>query len=106
MMETELVFPPHLIPTLRDLHGEKWAALVDRILALPETAPDFLAFMLTVARLTHCDTCTPMEFRALRGCAYCAPQAIKRFRGSEEDLLQLYARSQRDVQKFLKGAKK
>ncbi len=98
---TDLVFPARVIPLLRDLRGSDWAALVDRVLSLPEQHPDTVAFMLLVARLAHCETCTPVEYRALRGCSYCAVQALKRYRGTDEDLLRLYRQAQEEVQQTI-----
>ena len=33
---TELLFPPHLIPDLKDLRGEVWRELVEHVAALPD----------------------------------------------------------------------
>ena len=33
--KAELLFPAHLISSLRDLRGEEWRALVDRVATLP-----------------------------------------------------------------------
>ena len=35
--KAELLFPPRLIPVLKNLRGPEWAALVDRVMQLPET---------------------------------------------------------------------
>ena len=45
-LRTELLFPPSLIPDLRDLREKKWRELVDYVSPLPETHPDKLAFCL------------------------------------------------------------
>ena len=37
--KAELIFPPRLISSLRDLRGPDWAALVERVAKLPETDP-------------------------------------------------------------------
>ena len=52
--KAELLFPATLIPSLRDLRGEEWRALVDRVAALPETHPDSLAFVLMMIELDGC----------------------------------------------------
>ncbi len=102
---TDLVFPARVIPLLRNLSGPSWAALVERVISLSAEHPQKLAFMLLMARLAHCETCTPTEYRALQGCAYCAVQTLKRFRGTEADLLRLYQQALRDVEAFLEVKK-
>ena len=37
--KAELLFPPRLMPSLRGLRGPDWAALVERVMKLPETEP-------------------------------------------------------------------
>ena len=54
---TELLFPTHLIPDLRNLRGEEWRELVDCIVPLPETHQDKLAFCLMMIRLNACLNC-------------------------------------------------
>jgi len=48
--KAEILFPFPVTPRLRNLRGEKWAELVDRISQLPETDPDALAAVLMKAR--------------------------------------------------------
>ncbi len=99
--DTDLVFPARVIPLLRDLRGPSWEALVARVLTLPEEHPDTVAFMLLMARLAHCETCTPIEYRAQQGCSYCAVQALKRYRGTDEDLLRQYRQAQAEIQQHI-----
>ena len=66
--KAELLFPAHLIPSLRDLRGEEWQALVDRVAALPETHPDSLAFVLMMIELDGCLKCNSNNYKFLRGC--------------------------------------
>ncbi|MBK9095465.1 MAG: hypothetical protein IPM84_22465 [Anaerolineae bacterium] len=42
--KAEIIFPPKLIPHLRDLRGDEWRVLVDRVTPLSEMDPDSLAF--------------------------------------------------------------
>ncbi len=97
----ELMFPPYAIPALRDLRGEEWRQLVERVAALPPTHPDSLAFSLMMIRLDGCLACETDSYRAMRGCTLCAAQTIRRFKGSDSELLQAYKDAHRDVTAFL-----
>jgi hypothetical protein len=99
---SELLFPPYAIPPLRGLRGPEWNDLVNRVAALPETHPDSLAFSLMMMRLDGCLTCETDSYKAMRGCAQCAIQTIRRFKEGDEDLLQLYQEAQTDVNAYLK----
>ena len=96
--DTDLLFPPRVIPTLRDLRGEAWRELVERVIYLEPTHLDRLAFVLLMIRLGGCTSCQSDSFRALRGCTQCAYQTIRRFRGSDDDLITLFNESRKDVQ--------
>jgi hypothetical protein len=86
----DLLFTPQLIATLRDVRGEEWAGLVDRLSTLPETHPDALAFSMMVIQLNSCVTCEMDSYRAQRGCAACARHAVISFKGSDKQLLKLF----------------
>jgi hypothetical protein len=86
----ELMFPPRVIPTLRDLRGPDWRRLVDRVAGLPEEHPESLAFTLMMIRLDGCLECETDSYRAMRGCAMCAMQTLRRYKGSDRDLLTRY----------------
>ena len=101
----ELLFTPHLISKLRDLRGEQWRELIDYLSALPETHPDPLAFSMMMIRLDSCLTCEMDSYRAQRGCAMCARQAVLSFKGTDRQLIQRYQRAKRDITWHLKAAK-
>jgi hypothetical protein len=88
--KAELLFPAHLISSLRDLRGEEWQTLVDRVAALPDTHPDSLAFVLMMIELDGCLRCNSNNYKFLRGCFLCATQTVQSFKGSDEELLALY----------------
>ena len=96
---TELLFPPHLIPDLRDLRGEEWRKLVSHVASLPETHPDTLAFCLMMIRLNACLGCVSGSYRFMRGCEQCAQQTISRYQGSDEELLALYNKAKEDLER-------
>lgn len=101
--KAELLFPPRLIPTLKNLRGPEWAALVERVAKLPETDPDSLAFSLMMIRLDGCVKCHEGSFKYMRGCYLCATQTVMQFKGSDADLYQLYLKARRDIDSYLAG---
>lgn len=101
--KAELLFPPRLIGSLRNLRGPEWAALVDRVAKLPETDPDSLAFSLMMIRLDGCVKCHEGSFKYMRGCQLCASQTIMQFKGTDADLLALYRKARRDIDAYLAG---
>lgn len=96
-VETEILFPPRLIPQLRDATGPEFRKLVDHVSSLDEGHPDSLAFTLMMVRLNGCLDCETDSFRAMRGCALCALQTLRRFRTNEKELIRLYKAAQKDV---------
>ena len=104
-VKTEIMFPPYVIPSLREAGGAEWRRLVDRVSALDEAHPESLAFSLMMIRLDGCLECETDSFRALRGCAACALQTVRRHRGRERELLRLYKSALADVHAYLDGAK-
>lgn len=101
--DTELLFPPRLISSLRDLRGELWRDLVDRVASQEKNAVERLAFILLMTRLDGCATCQADSYRAMRGCAQCAVQSIRRYRGDEQDLIRDFYEAKQDVERYLNG---
>ncbi|MEM7131732.1 MAG: hypothetical protein AAF702_35795 [Chloroflexota bacterium] len=99
--KAELLFPAHLISSLRDLRGPEWEALVDRVTELSETDPDSLAFVLMMIELDGCMKCNSNNFKFLRGCFLCATQTVQSFKGSDKELLKMYAKAQKKIEKEL-----
>lgn len=99
--KAELLFPAHLISSLRELRGPDWQALVDRVAALPETHPDSLAFVLMMIELDGCLRCNSNNYKFLRGCYLCATQTVQSYKGSDTDLLKIYERVKQDLTQHL-----
>ena len=95
-----LLFPHHVIPQLRDLRGEVWRDLVDRVTAHSECHEEKLAFMLMMIRLNGCMSCETDSYRAMRGCEACSQQTLRRFKGEDEELITLYEQALADVRGF------
>jgi hypothetical protein len=96
----ELLFPHHVIPSLRKLRGPKWRTLVEHVIKLPECHEETLAFMLMMIRLNGCMACETDSYRAMRGCSACALQTLRRYKGDDEELLHLYQQALVDIQDF------
>jgi hypothetical protein len=103
--ENALLFPHQVIQTLRSLRGPQWAALVDRVTGLAEHHEETLAFMLMMINLNGCMSCETDSYRAMRGCAACAHQTLRRYKGSDDDLLKLYERALNEVRAFAASGK-
>lgn len=104
--KNELMFPHHVIPALRTLRGPEWQSLVERVLTLPEGHEQSLAFSLMMIRLNGCLSCETDSYRAMRGCDACTIQTLRRYKGSDRDLLSLYQQALDEVRRYLQRGTK
>ncbi len=95
--DTELIFPLRVVPSLRGLRGEVWQQLVDRVSSVQADPLDQQAFVLLMVRLGSCQTCDSDAYRAMRGCTQCARQMVRRYRGSDQDLVEQFQQMRREV---------
>ena len=95
------LFPAYVIPKLKDLRGPEWRKLIERVAKLPEDHPDSLALSLTMIRIDGCGNCATDSFKVMRGCALCAMQSLRRFKGSDRELIKLYQKTQDEVAEYL-----
>jgi len=102
----EILFPPYAVAYLKDLRGPQWRQLVERVLRLEEDHPEALAFSWMMIRLDGCRTCEVDSFKAMQGCAACAVQTIRRFKGSDAELLKLYDEALSEVRAYLSERRK
>jgi hypothetical protein len=100
--DTELLFPLRVISTLRTARGGEWSDLVDSLEVGDSVSVDHLGFALMMVRMSGCMACNADSFRAMRGCTQCARQSIRRYKGSDNELLALYRQSCREVDSYLK----
>jgi hypothetical protein len=96
----DILFPRSAIPTLKGLRTPVWREFVERVAALPETHEETLAFMLMMIRLNGCMSCETDSYRAMRGCIACSQQTLRRFKGSDQELFDLFERALKDVRTF------
>lgn len=104
--DTELLFPSRVIPELKDQRGKEWRKLVDEVQESGPSTVEHLAFVLLMARLDSCTTCNADSFRAMRGCTQCALQNVRRYRGSDADLIKMYEKAKKDLEPFVAEQKK
>ena len=103
--DTELLFPFRLAARLAGLRGKKWKQLIEHIDSADAHEEEKLALTLLLVKLGGCQSCNPHSYRALRGCAHCSQQTIKRYRGDEDDLLEKYQICLGEVRRYLAGRK-
>lgn len=96
----DLMFPRRFIPVLRKMRGPEWQALVDRVSGFPELHEESLAFMLMMIRLNGCLECETDSYRAMRGCDACALQTLRRYKGSDSDLLNKFNEALHDIREY------
>lgn len=99
--DNELLFPVNVISSLRHSRGEEWSALVERVSGLPEDNIELLAFSLMMVRIDGCLSCETDSYRAMRGCKACSEQSLRRYKGSDLELLSIYQVALDDVQQYL-----
>lgn len=99
--DTDMLFPPRVIPRLSKLRGEDWDNLIEHLHSMPQSHPETLGFMLMMVRLNGCMTCHADSYRAMRGCTLCAQQSIARFKGADQELLRRWQAAVADIQRWL-----
>ena len=98
---TDLIFPPRIIPSLCNERGAAWQELIAAVERTGPDSPEQMAFILMMARLNNCATCSADSYRAIQGCTVCARQSLKRFHGSDEELTRLFKTARAEVNMFL-----
>ena len=88
--DNEILFPHYAIPALRNTRGRKWMKLIDKLTGKTETSIEVIALMSVMIELNGCLACETDSYRAMRGCTSCAQQTMRRFKGSDEELIKMY----------------
>jgi hypothetical protein len=86
---------------LEELRGRQWKELVRTAMRAPESSPEQLAFSLLLIRLNGCLTCHTDCYRAMRGCTVCSVTSVRRFRGEDAELVEMYEQALEDVRQYL-----
>jgi len=101
--DTDLIFPPRVISTLSNERSPVWKQLVNRAQKSASDSPEKVAFILMMARLDNCATCNADSYRAIQGCSTCARQALKRYHGTDEDLVHLFDTARSEIILYIKS---
>jgi hypothetical protein len=99
--QNELLYPHYVTPELSDMRNTEWRTLVERIISLPESHEEVLAFCLMMVRLNGCMACETDSYRAMRGCFACAVQTLRRYKGPDRDLIRVYRQALADIRQHL-----
>jgi len=99
--DTDMLFPLRIIPSLGGLRGTDWQKLVEKVSDEQTEAGEKIAFTSLMVKLAGCSGCNSDSFRAMRGCSQCSRQIIKRFKGSDADLLENYRECLKEVKNYL-----
>ncbi len=99
--EAELLFPLRAAPDLEDLRSPEWRKLIQLITRSDADPLDQFGFVYMMVKLGGCVSCNSDSFRAMKGCAACARQTIRRYRGSDQELLNLFNASKKEVVNYL-----
>lgn len=99
--QLDLLFPPGLIPAIVEARGKCWREKIIKDLASNSCFINETALILTMARLVNCAACHANSYRASQGCAYCTSQALRRYQGTDDELLELYGNTKIEVQDYL-----
>ena len=91
--DNEILFPHYAIPALRNTRGPAWTRLIDELSTRHETSIEVLALMSLMIELNGCMACETDSYRAMRGCTACAQQTLRRFKGSDQELIRMYEES-------------
>lgn len=99
--DTELLFPLRVIPQLADLRGEDWKELILHLSEETTAMDEKIALTLLMVKLSGCASCNNDSFRAMKGCTQCSKITLKRYKGTDEDLIKIYRDCQKEVASFL-----
>ena len=99
--DTEFLFPLRVIPCLSDLRGKEWEKLVEHLSKDKTALNEKIAMTALIVKLAGCAGCNTDSFRAMKGCTQCSRLTIKRYKGSDEELLKNYRECQAEVDAYL-----
>jgi len=97
----DLLFPSYAIEPLRKLRGEQWENLINSLLQQDCLSLERIAFVLFMVRLCGCTSCQSDSFRAMRGCVICSSNTIKRYKGNDQSLMDLFNDAKIEMGKYL-----
>lgn len=99
--DTEYIFPASLASQLGDLRDVPWQQLIQTVTGNGISDVDRISLIYMIARISGCASCNSDAFRAMKGCLVCAKNAIKRFRGSDAELVEQFEQARKEVTEYL-----
>ena len=99
--DTELLFPARVIPFLGNMRTDVWREFIEKVGGSEASLLEQQAFVLMMVRLGGCVGCNADSYRAMRGCTACARQTVKRFKGGDQDLIELFNQSCHEMEAYL-----
>ena len=99
--DTELFFPIRVIPSLRSVRGKDWEKFIDHVSSEKAGESEKIAFTGLVVKLAGCANCDADSYRAMRGCTQCAKLVLRRFKGSDKELIDQFEQSKAEVVDYL-----
>jgi hypothetical protein len=98
----DLLFPSRAIEPLRKLRGGGWENLINTLVELEPASLERIAFVLFMVRISGCTSCQSDSFRAMRGCVLCSSNTIKRYKGDDQNLIDLYDEAKLEINRYMK----
>ncbi len=98
----DLLFPSRAIEPLRKLRGDGWENLINNLVELEPASLERIAFVLFMVRISGCTTCQSDSYRAMRGCVLCSSNTIKRYKGEDQNLIDLYQDAKIEITRYMK----
>ncbi len=99
--DTELLFPARVIPSLGNMRTDVWRDFIERVGGADASLLEQQAFVLMMVRLGGCVGCNADSYRAMRGCTACARQTVKRYKGGDQELIDLFNQACREMEAYL-----
>lgn len=99
--DTELLFPPRIIHSLRTLRGTVWKKMVEQVEKSGDISPEKIGFVLMMVKINGCTSCNADSFRAMQGCTQCAKQAVRRLKEPDKTLVKHFNSSKQEVVEYL-----
>ena len=90
-----------MIPSLRGIRGKEWDLFIDKLSSANVGELEQIAFTGLVVKLAGCAGCDADSYRAMRGCTQCARLVLKRYKGSDAELIAQHEQTKIEVTEFL-----
>ena len=76
--------------------------MINTLVELEPASLERIAFVLFMVRISGCTSCQSDSFRAMRGCVLCSSNTIKRYKGDDQNLIDLYDEAKLEINRYMK----